>query len=132
VAWHVPVSAGMMTGFFEQRFANMRMGLAAHLGGVLNGVFLIALGAVWTEVRLPPSAKTVAYWTVLYGAYVNWLTTALAAVLGTAALSPIAAEGHRGLPWQETLVTAGFVSVGIVMVASAVLILWGLHVRAAR
>jgi hydroxylaminobenzene mutase len=43
---------GLLTSFAEQRFANVRMGLAAHLEGVMNGTFLVALGAVWTEVRL--------------------------------------------------------------------------------
>ena len=35
---------GLLTGFAEQRFANMRVGLAAHLEGVMNGTFLVALG----------------------------------------------------------------------------------------
>jgi (hydroxyamino)benzene mutase len=48
---------GLLTGFAEQHFANMRMGLAAHLEGVMNGIFLVALGAVWTDVRLPSLAK---------------------------------------------------------------------------
>jgi (hydroxyamino)benzene mutase len=53
---------GLLTGFAEQHFANMRMGLAAHLEGVMNGTFLVALGAIWTEVRLPQPAKVGAYW----------------------------------------------------------------------
>jgi len=48
---------GLFTGFVEQRFANVRMGLAAHLEGVMNGTFLIALGAIWIEVRLPPKQR---------------------------------------------------------------------------
>jgi hydroxylaminobenzene mutase len=123
---------GLLTGFGEQHFANMRMGLAAHLEGVMNGTFLVALGAIWIEVKLPPAAKAVAYWTALYGTYVNWLITTLAAVFGTAALSPITAEGHRGQPWQESLVTAGFMSVGIVIVAFSVLVLWGLRGKVLR
>ena len=121
---------GLVTGFVEGRFANVRMGLAAHLEGVMNGIFLVVLGAVWTEVRLPPLAKAIAYWTALYGTYVNWLVTTLAAAFGTAALSPITAAGHNGQPWQERLVTVGFMSVGIVIVASSVLVLWGLRARA--
>ncbi len=39
-----------LTGFVEQKFINPRMGLAAHLEGVMNGTYLIALGAVWAEV----------------------------------------------------------------------------------
>jgi hydroxylaminobenzene mutase len=123
---------GLVTGFGEQRFTNMRMGLAAHLEGVMNGIFLIALGAIWTEVKLPPPAKAVAFWAALYGTYVNWIVTTLAAVFGTAALSPITAAGHSGLPWQESLVTAAFMSVGVVIVTSSVLVLWGLRARELR
>jgi (hydroxyamino)benzene mutase len=120
---------GLLTGFVETRFANMRMGLAAHLEGVMNGTFLIALGAIWTEVQLPSPAKAIAYWTLLYGTYVNWFITTLAAVFGTAALSPITAAGHSGQPWQESLVMAGFMSVGVVIVAASVLVLCGLRTR---
>lgn len=123
---------GLLNGFAEQHFANIRMGLAAHLEGVLNGILLMALGAIWTEVKLGSTAKAIAYWTALYGTYVNWLVTTLAAVFGTAALSPITAEGHRGQPWQETLVMLGFMSVGIVIVVFAVLVLWGLRSAAAQ
>ena len=120
---------GLITGFVETRFSNVRMGLAAHLEGVMNGTFLVALGAIWTEVKLPPVSKAVAYWTALYGTYINWLVTTLAAIYGTAALSPITAAGHSGLPWQESLITAGFLSVGIVIVFSSVVILWGLRAK---
>jgi len=121
---------GLITGLLEQRFTNMRMGVAAHLEGVMNGTFLVALGAIWNEVRLAPTAKATAYWSALYATYANWLVTTLAAVFGTTALTPIAAAGHRGQPWQESLVGAGFLSVAIVIVASSVLILWGLRSRA--
>ncbi len=121
---------GLVTGFAEQHFANIRMGLAAHLEGVMNGTFLVALGAVWIEVRLSPRTKTIAYWTALYGTYGNWVITVLAAVFGTAALSPITGAGHSGQAWQESLVTVGFVTVGITIVASSVLVLWGLRAKA--
>jgi len=121
---------GLLTGFAEPRFVNMRMGLAAHLEGLMNGTFLLALGAAWAEVRLPQRAEKVAFWTALYGTYVNWLVTTLAAAFGTAALSPITGAGHTGLGWQERLVTIGFITVGLTIVASSVLVLWGL--RAAK
>ena len=98
------------------------MGLAAHLEGVMNGIFLVALGAIWAEVRLSARAKAGAYWSALYGTYVNWAVTTLAAVFGAASLSPI--TGGRGaLPWQETVVTGGFTTVGIAIIAASVLIL---------
>lgn len=118
---------GLFTGFLEPQFTNPRMGLASHLEGVMNGMFLVALGAVWTEVRLSLRLKTAAYWTALYGAYANWAVTALAAIFGTAALSPVTGAGHSGLAWQESAVTFGFVTVGIVIVACSLLVLWGLR-----
>jgi (hydroxyamino)benzene mutase len=56
---------GLLTGFVETKFRNPRMGLAAHLEGVMNGTFLIALGAVWMEVRLPSKLRAVASWSAL-------------------------------------------------------------------
>ncbi len=118
---------GLVTGLVEQKFTNPRMGLAAHLQGVLNGTFLVALGAVWMDVRLALPAKAAAYWTALYGTYANWAVTVLAAILGTASLNPITAAGHSAVPWQEGVVTVGFVSVGLAMLASATLCLFGLR-----
>ena len=123
---------GLITGFLEQHFANVRMGLAAHLEGVMNGIFLLALGGAWSTVNLRPVMKTTAYWSVLYGTYMNWVFTTLAAIFGTGALSPITAPGRAGQPWQEALVTAGFMSVGIVIVFSTILILWGLRAKPAQ
>jgi hydroxylaminobenzene mutase len=110
----------------------MRMGLAAHLEGVMNGTFLIALGAIWNHIRLSPRTKTIAFWSALFSTYANWLVTTLAAIFGTAALSPITAAGHTGQPWQETLVTAGFMAVGVVVVAFSLLVLWGLRSNATQ
>ena len=52
---------GLLTGFAEPRFVNMRMGLAAHLEGLMNGTFLLALGAAWAQVRLPQRVEKVAF-----------------------------------------------------------------------
>ncbi len=123
---------GLLTGFAEQHFANVRMGLAAHLEGLMNGIFLIALGAIWPNVKLPKVATAIAFWTVLYGTYLNWLITVIAAVFGTAALSPITGVGHSGQPWQESLVLTGFMSVGITIVIASALILWGLRKDVSR
>ena len=123
---------GLLTGFVELKFANPRMGLAAHLEGVMNGTFLLALGAAWSEIRLCNRVCIITYWAILYGTYMNWVMTTLAAIFGTVALSPISAAGlNPAIAWNEQLITAGFMSVGIVIVLAAVLILWGLRRRVA-
>jgi (hydroxyamino)benzene mutase len=118
---------GLLTGFVETKFSNPRMGLAAHLEGLMNGTFLIAVGAIWGEVRLSSVLETTAFRTALCGTYGNWATTTLAAIFGTAALSPITAAGYAGQAWQELVVTLGFSIVGITIISASVLVLWGLR-----
>ena|SRR5215471_4065315 len=118
---------GLLTGLAQQHFTNIRMALAAHLEGVMNGTFLLAVGAVWNEVGLSSRALTVTYWVLLGGTYGNWAATTVAAILGTAALSPVTGAGHSAAQWQEALVTAGFVSIGLAIISASVLLLWGLR-----
>ena len=118
---------GLLTGFIEGSLKNPRMGLAAHLEGVMNGTFLVAVGAVWEEVRLSPALTIAAYWTVLYGTYANWAITTLAAILGTAAMSPITGAGHSANQLQEAVVTLGFITVGVAIIAAVILMLLGLR-----
>jgi hydroxylaminobenzene mutase len=121
---------GLLTGLVEQKLANPRMGLAAHLEGVMNGTVLLALGAIWTNVRLSPRLEAAAFWSALSGTFVNWAVTTLAAIFGTAAMSPITGAGHVGAAWQEGVVTFGFTSVGLAILAASLLVLWGLRTAA--
>lgn len=120
---------GLVTGTQQRRFTNMRMALSAHLEGVMNGTFLIALGGVWGHVELPPRVERAVRCTALYGTYGNWLFTTLGAALGTAAANPTLSQGHHGKPWQEHIVLFGFRSMRYAFLTSVVLILWGLRRR---
>jgi hydroxylaminobenzene mutase len=121
---------GLFTGLAQQHFVNVRMALAAHLEGVMNGTFLLAVGAIWSEVRLSSRASTMAFWTLLTGTYGNWAVTTVAAILGTAALSPITGAGQGAAQWQEVLVTAGFVMIGLAIISASIFLLWGLRRKA--
>ncbi len=118
---------GLLTGLAEQHFSNVRMGLAAHLEGVMNGMFLVAVGAAWNEVRLSALIGRIAYWALLVGTYGNWAVTTTAAILGTAALSPITAAGHSAAPTEEFLVASGFVLIGLAIILASSILLWGLR-----
>src|SRR5205807_8047161 len=123
---------GLITELLEQRFTNVRMGVSAQLAGVMNGILLLALGAAWNEVRLPHSVQVTAYYTALYGTYVNWLVTSIAAAFGTAANSPITAAGNSGQPWHGSFVATRFLTVARAIVATSILVLWGLRGTAAE
>lgn len=118
---------GLITGFIIMQFKNPRMGLSAHLEGVMNGTFLVVAGFVWNELSLSDGQRKITLYTLLYGTFANWLFTLLSAVLGTSRTTPIAGSGFNGGELQETLVTAGLASVGLTMVVALALMVYGLR-----
>lgn len=116
---------GLITGFAIPALANPRMGLSGHLEGVMNGTFLIAIGAVWSKMTLSALLQRVTFWLLIYGTYANWLFVNLAATFGTGEMTPIAGAGYTGLPWQENLVTLGLSSVGVTMLAGCTILALG-------
>lgn len=93
--WHgmVLFVLGLLTGFAEPHFTNVRMGLSAHLEGVMNGILLLALGATWSHLRLGRNARAAAFWTALYSGYANWLFTTLAQSSAPALFLPLPRPG---------------------------------------
>src|SRR5262249_45241419 len=71
--WHgiVMVLLALLGGAFVQALANPRLGLSAHVGGVMNGTLVAVVGAVWGELALPPRAARLLFWSALYSGYVN-------------------------------------------------------------
>jgi hydroxylaminobenzene mutase len=120
---------GLLSGFATPEMTNPRMGLAAHLEGVMNGMFLAVVGLVWSRVSLSNRLSTLTFWSLLYGTFANWFFISLAAIFGTIAMTPIAGAGHAGTPWQENLIAAGLMSVGLSMVLGCALLVLGLFRR---
>jgi len=120
---------GLLTGFITMSLKNPRMGLAAHLEGVMNGSFLVIAGIIWNELRLAETLKKIVFGALMYGTFVNWMVTLVAAFLGTSKMTPITGVGFGGTMLQENLVNSGFISVGIAMVFSVALVTYGLRGR---
>jgi (hydroxyamino)benzene mutase len=118
---------GLITGFLMMNIKNPKMGLAAHLEGVMNGTFLIAVGLIWNELKLNDKLKTVTYRTLIYATFVNWLVTLLSAYFGTSKMTPISGQGFVGTDLQENIIRVGFITVGITMLFSVIVMLYGLR-----
>ena len=118
---------GLLTGFVSGTFENPRMGLSAHLEGLMNGTFLAVLGLFWHRLALGAKASIVAFWMVVYGAYANWLGVLLGGIWGAGgSMMPIAAKGLTGTPVQEGIIAFLLISISVAMVIGVAMIIWGL------
>jgi hydroxylaminobenzene mutase len=117
---------GLLTGFVIPLMENPRVGLSSHLEGVINGIFLLALAAVWRQIGLVGFRHHAALWLAIFAAIANWLATFLAAIWGTGAMMPIAAPGRTGAAVHETVVSLLLMSLSLAMVAACIAILSGL------
>ncbi len=122
---------GLLSGALVPIFVNPRMGVAAHLGGVMSGMFLLLVGVIWDQLKLRPRAEKAALWLFLYASYTGWLAQFLSAWFGTSRATPIAGAGYSGSPWQENLVYFVAISFSVAITLACLLALWGLSNRRA-
>src|SRR5713226_2757780 len=120
---------GLLTGAVVPVMTNPRMGVAAHVGGVMSGMLLLLVGVIWGEIKLSASMEKAAFWLFLYASYAGWLGQLLAAWFGTSRATPIGGAGYRGAAWQENLVYFVTGSFSIAMSVACILALWGLRKR---
>jgi hydroxylaminobenzene mutase len=109
---------GLLTGLVVQEMRNPRAGLAAHLEGLMNGMFLMIAGLVWKELALGPRAALLTYRLLAFGTFANWATTTATAILGTSRATPIAGVGHGAGAVVETAVLVMLALVTFAMIGA--------------
>jgi (hydroxyamino)benzene mutase len=117
---------GLLIGLFIPMFANSRMGLSAHLEGVMNGMFLMILGIIWKKLILNDKWLASAYWLTLYGTFANFLAVTLAAISGAGKMMPIAG-GQEGSSFVEGFISFLLISLALVMIFVCLIVLTGLY-----
>ncbi len=120
----------LLTGLIAYQLTNPRMGVAAHVEGIVNGIFLMVLGLAWQRLGLPPRAGFWAYWAGLVGAYANWAIPLFSAVVG-ASRPRLAGAGFSAAPWAESLLPLTGVGGVFAPIVCAGLVLWALRGRSA-
>lgn len=120
---------GLATGFSLPLMENSRMGLSSHLQGVLNGMFLMALGLLWQRLQLPVTAQRAVFGLAVFGTFANWLATLLAGLWGAGVMMPIAGLGGQGSPLQESIITMLLYSLSAAMLVVCPIVFWGLRRR---
>jgi len=121
---------GLLTGLLIKYLHNPRMGMAAHIEAILNGIFLIVYGGIiWHELRLSDRILKFLLVFLIYASYFNWFYILLAAIFGASKLMPIAGKGYSALEWQELLVNIGISTVVISILLTTGITLYGLSRR---
>lgn len=128
-AGFVLFTLALFTGFAVPAFLNQRMAVAAHVGGVLNALVLIALGLAWGLLAMSPMQAKLTRGLFLFGTYANWGTGSLAAAWGTNRLTPLSGAGYGAAPWKEGVVQALQMALAVVIVAGALSVVYALRPR---
>jgi len=117
----------LVGALFIPSMAIPRLGLSAHTIGILSGVLLLSVGAIWPCFNLGLGQANLLKWSWVCSSYANWLACVCGAFLGTGRLTPIASEGLEGLAAAEILVSGLLVTVVIFSLLACALSLWGLR-----
>jgi hydroxylaminobenzene mutase len=120
----------LFTGLAAYGLTNPRMAVAAHVEGVVNGLFLMVLGLAWSRLGLSPGAEAWAYWAGVVGAYANWAIPLFSAAVG-ASQPRLAGAGFEAAPWAEALLRASPVAGVLAPILCTLFVLWGLRARPA-
>lgn len=122
---------GLGSGLAAYALENPRMGVSSHLEGIMNGLFLVALGLSWTWLTLSDRLLATCFWMALVGAYANWAIPLFSAIVG-ASQPLLVGEGFEAAPWQEGLLTASPIVGVLPPIVCGILVVWGLRSTAHR
>lgn len=123
----VLILLALLAGFAVPAMKVPRLGLSAHVIGLISGLLLIAVGLVWQRLRLSDKIKNVLYWMWLVVAYGNWLGTLLAAIAGGSQLMPIAGNNAMPEPVLDVLITTIIGIVSLLSISALAATIWGLR-----
>lgn len=117
---------GLLIGLFIPMMTNPRMGLTAHLEGVMNGMFLVILGLIWNRLVISDRWLSYTFWLTLYGSFANFVAVTVAAITGAGKMMPIAG-GKEGTAIVEGLISSLLITLALAMIFVCAVVLTGLH-----
>jgi (hydroxyamino)benzene mutase len=116
---------GLLIGLFIPMMTNPRMGLSAHLEGIMNGMFLVVLGLIWNKLVLSDKWLIYSFWLTLYSSFANFIAVSIAAITGAGKMMPIAG-GREGVSVVEGLILFLLISLALVLIFVCIVVLIGL------
>lgn len=117
---------GLAVGLFVQQMTNPRMGLSAHMQGITNGIFLIALGLIWQKIQLSKKWLKATYALGIFGTFANLLIVLYSAITGHGKMMPVAG-GKEGTPFSEALVSGTLMALSLAMLIVCIAVIIGFY-----
>ncbi len=117
----------LVIGLVAPLLANPRLGISCHVEGVLNGIFLIILGLIWSRLALSGRWLIITYWLSIFGTFSNWLAYLIAAIFNAGRHLTIATKGKEGAPLADDIIDFLLVSLTIAMLTICITIIIGLY-----
>ena len=122
------VLLALLIGLAIPALAVPRLGVAAHVNGVVGGVALLVLGLLWPQLQLGRRGLGAAFWLAVYSFFVATLMPLLGGAWAAGAtMLPLAAGTARGTPLQEAILSTGLVTAGVSVFVLFVLLFLGLR-----
>lgn len=120
----------LLVGLAVPFFAAPRVGLSAHLLGIMQGIFLIVTGLLWTRLNLTASKSRIVFCLLIYGCFGAWVANVLAAMWAAgSSMLPLAAGQARGTMLQEATIKVVLRTAAASLIAAVIFIAWGLQTR---
>lgn len=122
----VLILLALLTGFIIPVTEAPRLALSAHTIGLISGILLLTLSAVWKRLTLSDRQEKLAYWSWIYSSYANWFAILFGAVAGTGRMTPMASRGMEGASSAELFVAFLLISLSVAALLAVGLSIFGL------
>jgi len=105
----------LLNGFAIHSMRIERLGLSAHLLGLMASTLLLALGGIWDRLNLSRRLAMIGAALALYGFIGGWAVYFFAAASGAGAMFPLLSGGVTGSAAVEAVVTVGMLTMAIAL-----------------
>ena len=109
----VLILLSLLSGFVIPLAEAPRLALSAHTIGLISGILLLTLSAVWKYLVISERQEKVAYWGWVYSSYANWFAILFGAAVGTGRMTPLASRGTEATDSAELFVGFLLISLSI-------------------
>jgi hydroxylaminobenzene mutase len=119
---------GLLTGLVVPMLAVPRLGLSAHIVGVMSGMLLAIFGLAWPRAALSERSASIGCWLAVYSCYAGWLAPLIGGIAGAgASMLPVASGGLRGSALAEGSISLLLGSAAVAIVSCCAILLSGLR-----